>query len=218
MKVSVQISVNKVIRFLVASDLALAAGWGFIAPIFAIFLTEQIQGGDARVAGFAAGVYWVTKSILEPFIARYLDQNHGEIDDFYFLVYGLFMAGLVPLGYLFIKTPWQLYTLEFLHALAMACAVPTWAGIFTRHIDKNQEAFDWSLDSTAVGLGAGAAGVLGGIIATAFGFPLLFILVSACTMLSVILLFPTRPLIIPRGRRLVRPEKKKASFFGKGSF
>ena len=117
MKIYFQISINKVIRTLITSDLTLSAGWGFLAPIFAIFILDRIEGGDVSVVGFAVGLYWITKSIVQPFLARYLDRNHGEIDDFYFLVAGLFVAGLVPLGYLFITEPWQLYVLEFIHAV-----------------------------------------------------------------------------------------------------
>lgn len=210
MKIS--FSLNKVIRFLIMSDLTLSAGWGFLAPIFAIFIVDAIEGGNATVAGFAVGLYWITKSIVQPFIARHLDRNHGEIDDFYYLVAGLFVTGLVPLGYLFINTPWQLYVLEFIHALAMACVVPTWAGIFTRHIDKGEEAFEWSIESTALGFGAGIAGILGGVFAEMFGFEVVFIFVSMFTMFAVLILFPVRPLIMPKGRVLIRPEMKKPPF------
>lgn len=217
MKIS--FSFNKVIRFLITSDLTLSAGWGFLAPIFAIFILDNIEGGDATVAGFAVGLYWIVKSIVQPFIARHLDRNHGEIDDFYYLVAGLFVAGLVPLGYLFIQFPWQLYALEFIHALAMACVVPTWAGIFTRHIDKGEEAFEWSIESTAIGFGAGIAGMFGGVLAKMFGFEVVFVLVSIFTMLAVMILFPVRPLIIPKGKMLIRPEMKKPPFsHEKGAF
>jgi hypothetical protein len=216
MKIS--FSLNKVIRFLITSDLTLSAGWGFLAPIFAIFI-DRIEGGDVMVAGFAVGLYWITKSIVQPFIARHLDRNHGEIDDFYYLVSGLFVTGLVPLGYLFVTLPWQLYILEFIHALAMACVVPTWAGIFTRHIDKGEEAFEWSIESTAIGFGAGIAGMVGGVLAEVFGFEVVFILVSMFTMFAVLILFPVRPLIMPKGRVLIRPEMKKPPFsHEKGAF
>jgi len=52
-------SINKVIKVLVLSDLALLFGWGLITPILAIFITESIKGGDARVAGVAVGIYWL---------------------------------------------------------------------------------------------------------------------------------------------------------------
>src|SRR3989344_8698635 len=131
MRVSVQVSINKVVKFLIASDVALSTGWGFIAPIFAIFVTEQIDGSIA-VVGIATGMYWVVKSVVQPFLAKYLDGNHGEIDDFFFLVGGLFVSGLIPLGYLFINTAWQLYAVGFIHAIAMACVIPTWGAVFTR--------------------------------------------------------------------------------------
>ena len=204
---------------MITSDLALSTGWGFLAPIFAIFIVEQIPGGNATVAGIAVGLYWLTKSVVQPFIARHLDRNHGEIDDFYYLVGGLFVAGLVPLGYLFVTLPWQLYLFEFIHAIAMACVVPTWAGIFTRHIDKGEEAFEWSIESTTIGFGAGIAGILGGVLAEAFGFRIVFILVSIFTLLAVLILFPVRPLIIPKGKVLIRPEMKKPPFsHDKGAF
>lgn len=214
MKVQFRFSfqVNKVVRYLISCDVALATGWGFISPIFAIYLTDQIEGGDAAVAGLATGLYWIVKSIVQPFIAKHLDKNHGEIDDFYYLVGGLFVAGFIPLGYLFISLPIQLYALEMIHAVAMACVIPTWAGIFTRHIDKNQEAFDWSLDSTMLGFGAGVAGILGGVIAQFMGFQFVFLLVSMFTMLSVLVLFPIRPLIMPKLRAPVRPEIRKPPF------
>ena len=219
MRISVRISINKVVKFLIASDVALSAGWGFIAPIFAVFVTRQIDGGSVAVVGIATGMYWMVKSIVQPFLAKYLDGNHGEIDDFYFLVGGLFVSGLIPLGYLFINTPLQLYAVEFIHAIAMACVVPTWAAVFTRHIDKGEEAFDWSIDSTALGFGAGIAGMLGGILVEAVGFEMVFLLVSAFTMLSVVVLFPIRPLIAPKGHRLVRPAMKKPPFtHEKGAF
>lgn len=202
-----QISLNRVIRFLILSDFVLTSGWGLIGPIFAVFVTQQISSGDVRVVGFAVSLYWISKSIVQPFIARYLDQNHGEVDDFYFLAGGLFVASLVPLGYLFIKTSIHLYMLSFVHALAMACVVPTWAGIFTRHIDREREAFEWSIESTSIGFAAGISGALGGILASTFGFQIIFVFVSAFTMLSVVLLFPIRPHIIPKGKITARPQK-----------
>ena len=147
--------INKVIRILISSDFLLQSGWGLIGPIFAIFLTNQIKGGSLEVVGFATAVYWITKSIIQPFIANYLDRNHGEKDDFIFLVFGMYIANLIPLGYVFSSQPWHIYTFEFIRALAMACVVPTWYAIFTRHIDKDREAFSWSIESTGIGFAAG---------------------------------------------------------------
>lgn len=170
--------INRVIKILIASDFLLQSGWGMAGPIFAIFLTNQIEGGNLRMVGFVAASYWITKSIIQPFLAKYLDKNHGEKDDFRFLVVGMYVANLVPLGYAFSSQPWHIFSLEIIRAIAMACVVPTWAAIFTRHIDKNKEAFSWSLESTGIGFAAGMAGALGGMIASFLGFQIVFVLVS----------------------------------------
>src|SRR3989338_4077217 len=177
-------NINKVIKILIASDFLLQAGWGLSGPIFAIFLTKQIQGGDIKMVGFIAMAYWITKSIVQPFIAHQLDKNHGEKDDFQFLIAGMYIANLVPLGYVFSTQPWHIFALEVIRGLAMACVIPTWSGIFTRHIDKGREAFSWSLESTGIGLAAGIAGAFGGILASVLGFKVVFVLVSLFGLLS----------------------------------
>ncbi len=178
------LGINRVIRILITSDFFLQAGWGLSGPIFAIFLTKQIQGGTLEMVGLVAATYWITKSIVQPFLAKWLDKNHGEKDDFRFLIGGMYVANLIPLGYIFSSQPWHIFTLEFIRGLAMACVVPTWSGIFTRHIDKNREAFSWSLESTGIGFAAGFAGALGGFLASTLGFSAVFVLVSTFGLVS----------------------------------
>jgi len=205
------IGINKVIRTLIVSDFFLQSGWGLIGPIFAIFLTKQIQGGSIAMIGFIAATYWITKSIAQPFIAHFLDTNRGEKDDFRFLVCGMYVANLIPLGYVISTQPWHIFILEFIRALAMACVVPSWSAIFTRHIDKGWEAFFWSLESTSIGFAAAFAGALGGILATILGFRTVFVLVSIFGLISSSVLFSIRNQIFPKNhfvpRRLFPPEK-----------
>lgn len=187
--------INKVIKVLIGSDFLLQSGWGLIGPIFAIFLIGQIRGGNLAVIGYATAVYWVTKSIIQPFIAHFLDKNHGEKDDFVFLVVGMYVANLIPLGYIFSFLPWHIYVLEFIRALAMACVVPTWYAIFTRHIDKGREAFSWSMESTGIGFAAGISGAVGAWLANLFGFKIVFVLVTLFGLLSSSALLFIRNLI-----------------------
>lgn len=191
-------TINKVIKFLISSDLVLNSGWGLLAPIFAIFIVQNIQGGDAKVAGIAAATYWLVKSLFQIPIGHYLDKNHGEKDDFHFMFWGTLLTGLVPFGFIFAFLPWHIYFLQFFHALGMAMTIPSWSAIFTRHVDKGREAFEWGLESTALGAGAGIAGAVGGILAATFGFKIVFILVGSLTVLSSILLLFIYREIVPR--------------------
>ncbi|MDI6883070.1 MAG: MFS transporter [Patescibacteria group bacterium] len=179
---------NKVVKILITSDIFLNSGWGFLAPVFAIFILRGIQGGDAKVVGFSAMVYWLVKSILQIPIGKYLDKNHGEKDDFYFLLTGTILAGFVPFGYLISFLPWHIYLCQVLYGIAMAMVIPSWYAIFTRHIDKGKEAFEWGLESTSIGLSLGVAGALGGLLVALVSFKVVFVLVGSFTFLAVILL------------------------------
>jgi len=176
--------INKVIKILIASDFLLQSGWGLIGPIFAIFLTQQVKGGSLEAVGFAAAIYWISKSSVQPFIARFLDIKKGEKDDFKALIVGMYIANLIPLGYLFSTNILHIFLLETIRGLAMACVIPTWAAMFTRHINKGWEAFSWSLESTSIGFAFGFAAAFGGIIVAIMGFKVVFILVSIFGLIS----------------------------------
>ena len=191
-------AVSKVIKTLILSDLIFWSGWGLISPIFAIFIVEKIQGGTVAVIGVATAIYWILKSLLRIPIGLFLDGHNGEEDDFWFLFFGLIITSLVPFGYLMASLPWHIYLLQVLFAVGMAMALAGVSAIFTRHIDKGKEATEWGLDATSVGLGIGAAGALGGLIAASFGFNILFILVGISGIVSAIVLLPILKLLSPR--------------------
>jgi predicted MFS family arabinose efflux permease len=193
------IGINKVIKTLILSDFFLQSGWGLIGPIFAIFITQQIQGGSLASVGFVAATYWFIKSIVQPFIAHFLDVKKGEKDDFKFLILGMYLANLVPFGYIFATQLWHVFLLEIIRGLCMACVVPAWAGIFTRHIDKGWEAFSWSIESTGIGFAAALAAAFGGILATFLGFKVVFVLVSFFGLISSSLLLLIRNQLFPKG-------------------
>jgi len=182
--------INKIIKTLIVSDFFLNLGWGLLSPVFALFISRQITSSDEKaleVAGFAALFYWISKSFFEIPIGRFLDRHDGERDDFWFMFWGLIVVSISPIGFLFSTQPWHIYFFQIIHAIGMAMTLPPWLAIFTRHIDKGKEGFEWSVETTSINMGAGIAGGLGGIIAAKFGFNVLFISVSTLTVAAALL-------------------------------
>lgn len=199
---------------MIASDVALLTGFGFIAPIFAIFIAQRITVGDtgeaAKVAGFAMAIYWGVKSLLMIPLGKFLDKHYGEKDDLYFVIIGNILAAGAVFGYIFSSLPWHIYVLKGLYSLGMAMNIPGWTAIFTRHIDKGKEAFEWATRGTAIGIGAGAAGALGGVIAAEFGFNILFIGVGVFVLISALLPFLIYKQLAPRDKPQKAPPVKTA--------
>ena len=168
--------INHVIRTLVVSDFFVNAGFSVFGPVFAVFVTKQIAGGSLEIIGFAAAIFQIFKSALQIPIARYLDKNHGEYDDFYSMIFGTSLIVLVPFTYIFASTANHIYLIQAIYGIGAAFTIPPWYAIFSRHLDKMQENVEWSLDSIAIGIGAAAAAAVGGILAQKFGFQFVFIM------------------------------------------
>ncbi|MDD5738525.1 MAG: MFS transporter [Candidatus Pacebacteria bacterium] len=180
--------INKIVKYLILSDIAFWTGWGLLTPVFAIFIIDKIQGGNALVVGISSAVFLGVRSILRIPLGKALDNRVSEKDDYLVMVLGTFIASLVSFGYIFSYLPWHIYLLEIVHGIGLALALAGWTAIFTRHIDKGKESTQWGWNETTLGLGMGVAGALGGFFVTKFGFNLVFLLVGILGIIGTILL------------------------------
>ena len=197
-KINIDLRVGRIVKYFIFADLALLAGWGLVQPIFAIYLIDKIEGATLVTVGIASSVYWLLKSILQLPVAKYLDRHTGESDDFLALVIGLFIVAFSAVALIFIEKPWHLYIVQVIYAIGFSLYVPSWSGIFSRHLDKDKVSFDWSLDSTAVGLAAGVSGVLGGVIAEAWGVPGIFAMAAGFSVGSALVVMAIPDLVFPK--------------------
>ncbi|MDO8676377.1 MAG: MFS transporter [Candidatus Azambacteria bacterium] len=182
-----KIFINRVIRTLVMGDILFFSAFGLIGPIFAVFITNQISGATIATAGFAATVNLLTRSILQLPIARYIDRQKGERDDFMLMIVGSTLVSIVPFLYIFVSTPFHLYLAQFVLGVGGSFANPGWYAIFTRHIDKEKEGTEWTFENVGIGLASAGTAALGGIMAQRFGFNNLFLIVGVLSFIGLII-------------------------------
>lgn len=188
---------NKIVKYLIITDLLFLAGWGFVEPIFAVFVVDKIAGATVATVGLAFGIYYVLKGLFQIPISRFMDRTRGEKDDKWILICGYLLAAVTAFLYIFITEIWQLYVLQGLYALSIALYYPSWTAIFTRHIDVKDTAFEWSLDSTLVNFAAGITAFTGGYIASVFGYQPLFMIAAAASLGVVLLLLTHKWVALP---------------------
>ncbi|MBM5789901.1 MFS transporter [Candidatus Parcubacteria bacterium] len=193
-----QFKVNWVIKILIVSDFLIWSAQQLFAPVFALFIAGQIEGGSLETAGIAVAIYFVVRSIVEAPVGIWNDRTKAESDDLYTAFFGTMMTAFVMFGYTAMTQVWELYLGQALLGVGAAIAFPGWYSIFTRHIDKNKEAFEWSLFDTLLGLGMAGSAALGGLLATRYGFNTLFLLAGIGTMLGALLLLSIRHKICQR--------------------
>jgi MFS family permease len=202
--------INQVVRTLVISDFFVNAGFSVFAPVVAIFITHQISGGTIETVGFGAAIVQIFKVLVELPVAKILDKNHGEYDDFYSLMFGSILIATVPFLYLFAKEITHIYIIQAIYGVGIAFTAPPWYAIFSRHLDKMQESFEWSLDSVSIGLAAAGAAAFGGLLAQKYGFNFVFIIGGLFAIFGSIMqirIFKHIKKKVPKGQVSPLPDK-----------
>ena len=186
--------INSAIKILLVFIFTFNLAASMYVPIVSIYITGHIAGATLTVLGISLAVYSIVKSIFQVPIAKRLDSLKGERDDFYIMLVGIVLAIVYSLGFMVIKTVTHLYILEVIVGVADACIMAAFYAIFSHHIDKDSQGFEWSLFSVGgLTMSAAIGGVVGGYVANEFGFNSVFILSASFNGLAAVillLLFP----------------------------
>jgi len=180
------VKINRTLQLLMLSDVLLIVGFGLIAPILAIFIKDNMIGGSIFTAGLASTVFLVTKSVIQLPFSKYIDEQKNKVK---WLIFGTFLFTFVPIIYIFSTHIWHIYVAQAIHGIGSALAYPTWLGLWSTHLDKKHESFEWSFYSTFVGLTAAGTAAIGAALAQFVGFTYTFIFVGIMSLCGAGILF-----------------------------
>lgn len=189
-KVNLTLAINRIVGILIFSDFMLFFGFGLMAPIFAIFIQNKIEGGSLEVIGLATTIYWLVRALTAVPLSRFMDKTDGEKDEFYFMLVGSLILSVVPFFYIIASQPWHIYLLEAIYGLSHSMAVPAWRIIFTNHLDKGKTGFEWSVEDVAVGVAIAFSAYIGARVADRYGFDALFFIVGLLGLAGTFILLP----------------------------
>lgn len=177
--------INPIVKAYIISESLIWSAWNFVTPIAAIFVINNVTGGSIQSAAFGYSFYLVSRVIIELIVGRSL-IGATDKKKFTYTVLGLFIITLSYLGFAFTSTLLILYLFYFLFGLGIGIAAPAKNSLFSVHLDKDKEASEWGVTDAAVLLSDAIAIIIGGFIATNFGFKPLFILASTINLLGII--------------------------------
>ncbi len=181
---------NVIAKILIISDIIIVSAFGFLSPIFALFVTDKIAGGTIETVGYATAFYWLSAVLIRLPLAKRVDRTKSEKDDFMYMLIGSFIISLVPFLYIFSSKIWHIYLIQAIYGLGYSLRVPGWYGMLTRRLRKGKEGYEWSISTMLSGLGSAITAALGGIIAKHLGFDTLFIIIGVLSIFgSLILIF-----------------------------
>jgi len=177
---------SRTLWYLLYIDIIIGTGFGLIAPIFAIFLKDNLVGGSILSAGIASAIFLITKCIVQLPFSKYIDKQEKKIR---WLLIGTIIISIVPIMYVFADHIYWIYISEFIYGVGAGIEYPVWMSIWTRNLDKRREGFQWSVYSTSVSLIVGLAGLIGAVLVTSIGFTFTFLLLELFCLISILVIY-----------------------------
>ena len=172
---------NLELRFLLLiSALSLFAG-GLFGPIYAVFVEEI--GGDMLTAGIAYSFYAIAAGVLIYLISNWEDHvKHKEK----LLVIGYSVGAVGFLGYFFVSNAIDLFLVQIVFGIAEAIRIPAYDGLYSKNLDKGKYTSEWGAWEAMAYIIIGISAIVGGYLATVYGFKILFVLMFVMSLLAAL--------------------------------
>jgi MFS family permease len=178
--------INPKLLLLIFSDILILSSFGLIAPIFAIFITDGLEGGNLVTAGLATTVFLVVKACVQLPLSRFfIDKEKHKTHS---LLLGTLLIIFVPFIYAAAESVSTIFIAQAVYGLGAAMAYPAWFSLFTTYMNKKHKGFEYTLYTTGAGIGSAITAYLGAQVADLLGFKYLFFLVGAIALFGFFLL------------------------------
>jgi MFS family permease len=160
-------------------------GFGLVSPILAIFISTDITGGSIMSAGIASAIFLCTKAFVQIPFSRYVDNHEKKV---LWLHIGTILIVSVPIQYYFAKSINAIYVSQFIYGLGAGLASPAWLSLWSKHLDANHEAFEWSVYFGTISIGTALSAFIGGTLATYLGFRNTLIIMGTLSLIGIMVL------------------------------
>ena len=87
---------NTKVKLLTFLDIFSLYGMSLLAPIFSVFVVNEIEGGNLKVVGIALALNLLVANIISLIMAKYFDKTKGNADEYKFLLFGYIAISLLP--------------------------------------------------------------------------------------------------------------------------
>ncbi len=171
---------HKALRILIISSIFYNFSFGLLAPIFAIFV-QQIGGGILEVSRA-----WFLYTLLIGITIVTFGQIEDKISKMKMLLLGRIMYTLGAVGYMFVTNVEHLFFIQIILAISLAIIDPAFTSLFSRHLIKGKESTEWAIWEGSVYIVMAFGAIVGGLVAEAFGFRMLFLMMAISGALSTI--------------------------------
>jgi MFS family permease len=175
---------NRPLKILLLTNSLILVAGAMLGPIYALFV-EKI-GGDLLDASLTAGMFALTAGIVTLISGKFSDKvKENEL----IVILGYAIMGLGFLLYTVCNSIFFLLIIQIIIGFGEAIYAPAFDAIYSKHLTKKQAGRQWgaweAMNYFSIAIGA----VIGGLIVTAFGFNVLFVIMAMMSFLSAVYIY-----------------------------
>lgn len=177
--------INPIVKAFIISESFLWAAWNFVTPIFAIFATKNIVGGEIQIAASAYSVHLIVRVVVELITSRVVTKG-SDRKLLMYAISGIAITSVAYIGFAMASTLVHLFVFYAIAGIGFGISSPAKGTLFAEHLDKEKATVEWGLSDATVFIAIALAAALGGFVAEAYGFRLLFILSAIVNTVATI--------------------------------
>lgn len=178
-------SVDPFVKTFIIADSLLYSSINFVTPFFALFLIENVIGGNIQVAASMISLHFLARILSEIVLGRFINSLN-EINKVLVIVLGLILISISYVAFGYIQTIDLLYILWVISGIGWGISTPTKLSLFSVHLDKKKEAIEWGAADVLNLSFIALATVIGGFIANNYGFALLFFTAALLSFIGIV--------------------------------
>jgi MFS family permease len=150
-----------------------------LGPIYALFVDKV--GGDILDAGFAGAAFSLAAGFTVIISGKLTDKiKEKEL----ILVVGYVIMGLGFLSYIVVSSMWMLLIAQIVIGFGEAIYVPAFDAVYSKHLEEDNIGSQWGAWESMNYFATAGGAVVGGFVATKFGFSPLFVIMAILSIAS----------------------------------
>jgi MFS family permease len=127
--------VNSVVEAFIVSETFFWSAWNFVTPIFAIFVVNNIKGGNIQIAASAYSICLIARVVCEIISGKYL-CNKSDNHKLFLAILGMVLMSAAYVGFAFSHNVISLLSFYIFIGIGFGVASPAKYSLFTEHIDS----------------------------------------------------------------------------------
>ena len=171
---------HKALKILIISSMFWNFSIGLLTPIFAIFV-QQMGGGIIE-----ASRAWFLYTLLVGVSIVTFGQIEDKISKRKMFLIGRILFTMGAASYFFVENIEHLYFVQIVLAISLAIIDPAFNALFSKSLRKGKESTEWSIWEGAIYVVIALGSIVGGVVASVYGFKTLFVVMAISAALSTL--------------------------------